>query len=354
MASLVHSFHAIADARSPRLGVIVKRSYRFAPSRRAEPTNEEPALARKANDLDALQKPRTDVLLDARAHAVAGPVAELVTGVLVGAARKVVRVRGERRIQRAANGRLRATAAEPFSEMPLDWTRAYGGSDRYAEKLLQRDRKWGACSYPRNPVGRGFFLAVDLERLDGCALPNLDDPDDPVEPDRLVAEDALDWVDRPTAAGFGAIDLFTFPRCMFHPLRPDWRPPRRPLRELALGALDPSDLADRPLDAAASPEAFSAAAPGLGVCRLQGNERVTLWHLHPQHELLEFDLPARKPRLLLEPPRTRVYELEPKLATVLIEPDEDRVTLTWAGSMPVAAVYPEEMCKEMRHGVLWS
>jgi hypothetical protein len=185
-------------------------------------------------------------------------------------------------------------------------------------------------------------------------VPNLDDPDDPVEPHRLLAEDALDWVDRPTSASYGPLELTQFPRCMFHLLRPDWRPPARMIRELALGALDPGDLADRPLRDPVSPRAFNCGPPGLSGVRLRGDERVSLRNLHPRHEILEFDLPGERPRLLVEPPSTRVFELEAKLATVLLEPDEDRVTLTWAGSMPVAAVFPEEMCKEMRHGVLWS
>jgi hypothetical protein len=39
---------------------------------------------------------------------------------------------------------------------------------------------------------------------------------------------------------------------------------------------------------------------------------------------------------------------------VLLEPEIDRVTLTWAGALPVAAVYPDAMVDEMRHGVVWS
>ena len=40
--------------------------------------------------------------------------------------------------------------------------------------------------------------------------------------------------------------------------------------------------------------------------------------------------------------------------TVLLEPDSDRATLTWAGSLETAMPFPDAMCREMRHRVLWS
>ena len=108
-------------------------------------------------------------------------------------------------------------------------------------------------------------------------------------------------------------------------------------------------LAARP-----DPRAFNVAAPGLGLARLQGNEKVTLWHLSPRAEVLELRLPGDRPQILIEPPGTRTYELEPVLGTVLLEPDEDRVTMTWTGALPVAAPYGAEQCEELRHAVVWN
>jgi hypothetical protein len=189
--------------------------------------------------------------------------------------------------------------------------------------------------------------------LEGTPLPNLDDPDDPVTPGRLLARDALDWADRPVAAAYGAVDPLTVPRCMFSFLRPDWSAGSRPLRELAHGALLERDLADRPLADPPDPRFYNCAPAGLAVCRLHGGERVSLWNLHRHHEHLEFDLPRERPRMIVEPPGCRAYELDAVLGMVLIEPDDDRITLTWTASMEVAAEFPEGMCKEMRHAAIW-
>ncbi len=79
-----------------------------------------------------------------------------------------------------------------------------------------------------------------------------------------------------------------------------------------------------------------------------------LWNLHPGAEHYCFALPAERPRLLLEPPKAGTFELQPKLATVFIEPDEERLTLTWAGTTPAAGIYSPEQCAKMRHAVTWS
>ena len=169
----------------------------------------------------------------------------------------------------------------------------------------------------------------------------------------MLAGDALDWADRPLGAAYGPIDVLTVPRCFFHLVQPDWRPASRPLREIALGAVSPADLRDRDWAEPPDPRVFCCAPAGLALERLRGDERVSLWHLHRRHERLELDLPGERPRLLLEPRNAGVREMEPLLQTVLIEPDEDRITLTWTGSMPVAAVFPEPLCGEMRQAVLW-
>jgi hypothetical protein len=288
--------------------------------------------------------------------------------VRVAAARKAVRAWGDRQIERRADGSLGFSAPVPFTRMPLTWDLAYGGRDVHAEDLLrdtedepllQLDsddgdgRFGGILAYPRNRVGRGFFVDVDADRIVGTLAPNLEDASDPVAPERLLARDTLDWIDRPVAACYEPIDWFTFPRAMFL-LPPDFHPPTRPVHELASGALLSDDLRERDLFAAPDGRAYNCAPAGLAVCRLDGTERVSLWNLHAQHELLEFDLPDDRPRFILEPPGVAPRELRPLLQTVLIEPDEERVTLTWAGMLEVAMPYPDEMTRTMRHSVAWS
>lgn len=79
-----------------------------------------------------------------------------------------------------------------------------------------------------------------------------------------------------------------------------------------------------------------------------------LWNLHAGCELFEFDLPEDRPRLWVEPPGVSRREVAALLQTVLIEPELDRVTLTWMGALEVAAVYPPNMASVMQHGAVWT
>jgi hypothetical protein len=252
--------------------------------------------------------------------------------------------------------------------MPLLWDHAYGGRDVHAERRFAKHEpppRFGnpggldlasllKVLYPRNRSGRGYALDLDRAHLSNASAPNLEDPTDPVIPERLLSATTTDWIDRPVAACYEPIDVFTFPRAAFF-IRPAFDSPARPVHELSTGALFPEDLT-RKFDPRniVDPRMFNSAAAGLAVCRLAGAERVSLWNMHRRHELLEFDLPGDRPQLFLEPPGVAPRELTPLLQTVLIEPDEDRVTLTWAGMLPVAMPYPDEMVTSMRHAVVWS
>jgi len=333
------------------------------------PSMNEHARPRMVEDahLTASGKPLTDVLVRGTAYALCGPVTSLDTAVQVGAARKAVRVIGDRRIELRAGGEPAFTEPERFTEMPLTWDRAYGGRDLYAEERLDGDPRrrfsrrpefsaasLGQVAYPRNGAGRGYYIDFDRARIHGAPAPNLEDPTDPVTPDKLLSARTTDWIDRPIAACYEPIDPVTFPRAIFG-VPPAFDPPARPIHELSTGAVLVDDLRrsfdpQRPIQ----PRVFNCAPSGLAVCRLDGDERARLWNLHRERDLYEFLLPDDRPQMLVELPGVGQRELEPQLGTVLIEPDLDRITLTWAGVIEVAMIYPDEVLGRMRWAVVWS
>jgi hypothetical protein len=374
------------------IALLAKRSYRIRPGAPAEPLREHEAFVlnpeyedsknagaghRLVRDSDRFcaEKTLTDVLVRGSAHAPSGPVGELVAAVEVGAAKKRIRVVGDRSIELTAGGGVAFTKPARFERMPLTWDVAFGGRDAYGEaKLSETPSKLGrtrhglaagmagllnpkeagwSLSYPRNISGRGFFLDIDRDRIQGAALPNLEDPGDPLVPDRLLLPEPFAWIDLPVAACFEPIDTLTFPRCVYM-LPPASSPPLRPIYEIATGVIQKADFEDtRLVKIPPNPRLYNCAPAGLAVCRLEGDERVKLANLHPKHASLEFDLPGERPQLLLEPPGCPAAELTPLLQTVSIEPDEERVTLTWAGTLEVAAPFPKEITSEMRHAAVF-
>jgi hypothetical protein len=366
-----------ADGR-PLLASVVARVYRLragadlSPGEDAapiiEPVYSEPdapgATSYLVRDTDLLAplKIATDVTLEGSAHALRGPVSSLRTQVRVGPLSKEVHVVGDRTIDVEPGGRWRLSDPRPFESMPIRWDRAYGGRDVGAEARLFPDRRrsgFGAApepapllASPRNPAGRGFFVDVDVDRARGAAAPNLEDPQDPVRPDRLLARTPLDWVDRPVAACYQPVDWLWVPRASFL-LEVEHEPPARLPHEVVRGVLGRGDVAGRPFGAPPDPRIAQCAPVGLCGARLRGDEPVRLTGLHPSREVVDFHLPGERPRLWIEPPGCGACELEPFLAGVHLAPDEERVTLTWAASLEVAAEYPDDLCLSMRRAVRW-
>jgi hypothetical protein len=243
-------------------------------------------------------KPATDILVHGDAIAPKGKrVAALDVSLRVGPIKKHLRVTGDRSWEKGVLG-IRMSAPQPFERMPLVYERAYGGWDR-SHSDVEQHRLEG-----RNPVGTGF--AVREENCVGMPLPNIEDPD------QLIGA----WKDRPSPAGFNAIDCAWSPR-----------------RELA-GTYDEHWRRTRfPRWAADFDSRYHNCAPRDQQSEnyLVGGERVDVLNMS-ENGSLSFQIP--KVRFCF---RTRFgherVDHEGQLCTVIVEPNVSRVILAWQTSI---------------------
>jgi hypothetical protein len=287
--------------------VVVKATFRLregellladeqAPILRADEHHGEPGRSSLRYEADlSPQKAGTDVVLIGQAWSPA-PVPELDVVLTAGPLRKAVRVFGDRAFYSAGHS-FGISAPRPFTRMPLLWEHAYGGAD-------------GADFEARNPVGVGFCTSFD--RADGLRLPNLEDPR------RLIQHPE----ERPAPAGFGFVARHWMPRRALVGTCDDaWRAERFPLL--------PRDF-DRRF--------FQAAAPELIAPRpFTGGEPVRIEGAAEGGPVV-----FRVPRLALEVDvsiKRSVTTHRPVLDTMVIEPDERRVTLTYRLTFPCPRNY---------------
>ena len=88
----------------------------------------------------------------------------------------------------------------------------------------------------------------------------------------------------------------------------------------------------------------NGASPGLVVPYLKGGEEIWLGNMHPRLETLRIKLPLKAPRLFTDGRNGKMNPTEPVMHTVLIEPDEDSVSILWRGSAPALRPYlPDEL-----------
>jgi hypothetical protein len=239
------------EGSARRLGLLTaKATFRFDLNGRVELETQSPLPLFSQDektplgDLPSDLQPRADtafeVILLGHAWAPPGrPVAALTVGLMVGQTRREMLVFGDR----LWSGQRRAVSpARPFSKMPLDYARAFGGS---APVHLDRESVFDLTD-PLNRHGKGF----DAERMardmgawlkapsgfpklpDGYvrALPNLEDPAAPIAhwddvPPPLcwatVPVDVPLWTDR-MAKKLAAAPEEKLPKLAGYRAHPDW------------------------------------------------------------------------------------------------------------------------------------
>jgi len=323
---------------SPIFSVIVKRTYDILPDKeavRSEHTNPlikvdeyydngDPELFTVKYETDLIPyKIAADFVVIGKAYAPEGnPLLQMDISAEVSGVRKNIRVIGDRRcIYRERKTPLFTDPLE-FTEMEIRYEKAYGGMD---------DRKHPFFSYPRNSRGAGFVAQNIRELVDGMALPNLEDPQDLLTPDRLILEDLNRWNQQPLPQGFGWFQRTWYPRCSFAGSVPGFTRPDEVMREEILGLVPRNQVAlARQFKLPSFDIRFNnGASPGFTL-PLSGGEKVRLTHL-TRDGLLEFILPKDKPGIMLDIGLGE-NELSPALHTVCVRVDDMQVDMVWRGA----------------------
>jgi hypothetical protein len=283
-------------------------------------------------------KGATDVIVRGDAFAPGGkPIGSQMIRVTVGKRQRLIAVYGDRVIEWPARGQLRFGAPEPYTQMPVVWSNAYGGCDprvpidvEQTIAGLSRLELDHPGVYPRNPFGKGY-LVID-EPVDGLRLPNLEDPEALLRPESVITGDPRRWYLQPLPACYEFTNYLMFQRYAWLGIQAWYPPPAdAPLRELdkhllpdnwaALARIDPLEHKLPPLALQEGPMGmvFSALAPGTPII-VEG--------MHPELPHIGFPVPP--------PPKIQFYidgkvypESRVQLSTVLVEPDKARVCLTY-------------------------
>jgi hypothetical protein len=337
--------HIVLPGQSPAgeyiLGVLLKRSYRIVPGGSCVRAVEDALLVpgdvhwgdpmnstvRHESDF-VPYKLASDVVVLGQAYAPGGrPVPMLHTSVTVGTHHKEVLVFGDRRAIHRPGRDPAFTDPEPFTTMPLRYERAYGGIDVRSNPAMQ-------SAYGRNHLGVGWVVANTREAVEGLVLPNLEDPADLLTGERLCPGHFMHWERLPMPAGYGWWSKYWRPRALLAGVMPADRAIEQELRKVYATLVPPEQR-----DAYAQtglPDMdfrfFNGASPGLVLPWLDGDEAVTVEHLHPDGPLT-FRLPGEKPSIGLDIGEGHKASTV-RLHTVQIRLDDGEVDLVWRSGFP--------------------
>jgi hypothetical protein len=287
----------------PRAGEAVRLHEQQLPLVTADVFSGDPATSAPVCESDfSPRKPACDVLLVGSAYAPAGrPTASVGVQLQVGPMRKRIEVVGNRHWKTGLRG-IHASAPQPFVQQPVSYDVAFGGTDTRSDDPSEHG------AYHANPAGRGFHPRVSRQSLDGTPLPNTHEPGCPIE------------------SPFG-----TYRPMAFGPVGRGWAG-----RRGYAGTYDqrwindvspflPADFDDRYFQAAPADQQISWPSEQL---------EVVLSNLTPDG-LRHFVLPHFEAPVWLFPKHGEREELKAVLATIVLEPDQDRFTMSWRVARPL-------------------
>jgi hypothetical protein len=323
------------------LSVLLKRTYRIVPGERCVRAEEDRKLVtgdehygdprsssvRFESDL-VPWKPGTDVVVHGSVVALGGkPVDRLIASLIVAGRRKDLLVIGDRAVRWRRLRDPEIGEPEPFVEIPLRYEYAYGGVDIYSDPALP-------CIYPRNHLGKGFIIARKRRAVEELELPNIEDPEDPLGPERLFVNHFIYWDRMPMPQGLGWVAKYWRPRADLAGILPADREVEQELRRAYAPAL-PEEQREEYL-AQSLPVVdfrfFNGASAGLVFDDLRGDEEIHTIHLTPGGER-SFALPGERPEIALDIGEGPQWA-EVALHTVQVRLEEDEIDLVWRGAIP--------------------
>ena len=277
---------------------------------------------------------------------------------------KTIAVTGDRWVDKGPTGHV-LSHPEPFTEMPLTYERAYGGTDELAEerqaseeilnyyvKTLDKEEneELSLFSYPRNAAGKGYLIEID--GLKGLPWPNLEFPDDKLRLDS-VARPVEAWGDRPYPACFDWFHHSWFPRSAHLLDLPLVENDRIPMAERRLGLFEEGwedkQVTDR------SPHPFANGAhPYLCRERLIGDEKVTVKHVSPDGRDFVAQLPGLEPKVSLRLLGAAKVVLPASVDLVFAEPELRQIAVVWrATHMTKREHLPLDWVSKSPYDVVW-
>lgn len=263
----------------------------------------DPGFSAPIYEVDfAPRKKRVDILLNGSAYAPDGrPATRVPVALKVNGMTKSFAVVGNRQWRSGLAG-VTAGVPEPFTVMPISYDCAFGGVDNKHEDPAKH------AAFMRNPVGRGFHKHLKSEWVDGAPLPNTE------ELNRLVTSTDADYAPM-----------------SFGPIGRGWEPRYRYAGTYDQQWLDehfpflPPDFDEQYYQAAPLDQQFDGPL---------GGHEVMLVNLTPDGKR-SFTLPAFEAPVHVFPKKGEREDLIAALDTLVMEPDQERLTMTWRVARPL-------------------
>lgn len=358
----------------PILSVLAKARYKIRAGVCTEPELAELLLLPKFSDDESFMvedadvfpdKLTTDIIVRGTIFGNGRSTAE--AGIELPGKRSVWKIFGKRVVIEGGKEGFQFSQPEPFEEIELSFTNAYGGIAHHAENsatppwketyppyLMQPEDTppySTPFSYTRNPVGKGFVIGESAEAALGVELPNIELAEEPLTPENFLCPDLWSWPQMPLPAPVGVVSYEWFPRSAYVRMVRPYHGHITKFSEVEKEGA-PQEIRDPMMECPAIPQHFASGAPvQLQHARLLGGEQITTWGIGTGGNLA-FRVPA-PPEMWVDGRNGSLKPAEVVLHTMIIDIDQEEVTLVWRGSTSALRPYLPEELEKMPLKVQW-
>jgi len=364
------------------LSVIVKRTYKINKDGSCSIHNEQQPLITSHImnpdnkeeflwDIDLYPyKTMTDIVVKGIARSVT-PIKSFEASVEIGNIGTSLTIFADRKLHKSTNGVLQFISENTITETPISYQFAYGGKDLIAEaplrKIIENDENFKHASkildvfegspyrYPRNPIGKGYIIDTTAENIEQLQLPNIENPYELLTPETIVCKNVLEWYKMPIPVGTEWIHPGWFPRIAYFGKYMLPKGLDENITEIKNNLTADSILKSdpHPRNKYFDFRACNGASLGLQSRQLNGGERCKLTNIHPRQKEFIIQLPNERPKIKVDGRNGKLLKTDPVIHSVIIEPDENRLSMVWCGTGKAIRPYMEEELKTMPFEVKW-
>jgi hypothetical protein len=355
----------------PVLAVIVKQTYtieRDGNCTLAEeqiPLTEDVEMYQHNNsilqaDLDIyVQKKYTDIILKghARNYDNAG---KFIAEIIIGNTRHTIAVQGNQKVYLDDRNKIQFSEIEKIEKVPLRYDFAYGGKDTEAEKQMQMPAPELLTSlpeinlyadspfrYPRNPEGKGYLVEKSKAMIEQLEIPNLQDPEHLLTPDNILVGDYNRWIEMPLPYATDWVNPAWVPRIIYTGLVEYPHTKTAGIKEMQKKWISPNlyDKKDPAKDF--NYRFFNGGHYALQTPLDNPVRECTLINIHQVNKKFTIKLPYMKPKIWVDGRKGTLKETIPVMHSIIIEPDENRLSMVWCGRASALRPYFHEELKTM-------
>jgi hypothetical protein len=311
-----------------------------------------------------VQKIKCDVVVKgkARCYGKAKQLAE----VIIGDIRHIIAVQGNQKAYLDNHGKIQFGEIEHIEEVPLRYDFAYGGKDTEAEKQIQLpnaeimaalpNQDWYADSpfrYPRNPEGKGYLVEKSKNMIEQLEIPNLQDPEHLLTPENILVGNIDRWFEMPIPYATDWLSHIWIPRLAYTGLIEFPQVMKSSLKEMKMKWVEKDIYDKKDIAKGFNYRFFNGGHYALQIDPFQNSRECTIINIHPSQKKITIKIPGARPKIWVDGRKGKLLPTQPVMHTILIEPDENRISITWSGKAPAIRHYGKDELKTMPYKVEW-